>query len=102
MLAFIGARFTDSNVPFGVFDAGDITPEEQQQAIASWNSQARKNHRIVITGSRGGSKWYPFGYSLKELEAKDLLNQVRGYQMAVMGVTMNELGESQDINKSNG
>lgn len=102
MLAFIGSRFTDSNVPFGVMDLGDITPEEQKLAIAAWNTQAKKAHRIVITGSRGGSKWTPFGYALKELEAKELLNSIRGYQMAILGVTMNELGESQDINKSNG
>jgi hypothetical protein len=102
MLTFIGQRFTDTNIPYGVFDLGDLTPDEIKKAVAAWNAQARSNHRIMITGSKGGSKFFPFGYALKELEAKDLLNEIRGFQMGVLGVTMNELGQSQDINKSNG
>lgn len=102
MLAFIGQRFTDNNIPYGVFDLGDLTPDEIKKAVAMWNAQARQNHRVVITGSKGGSKFFPFGYALKELEAKELLAAIRGYQMGVLGVTMNELGESQDVNKSNG
>jgi hypothetical protein len=102
MLTFIGQRFTDTNIPYGVFDLGDLTPDEIKKAVTMWNAQARSNHRIMITGSKGGSKFFPFGYALKELEAKDLLNEVRGFQMGVLGVTMNELGQAQDINKSNG
>lgn len=70
MLAFIGGRFTDSNIPFGVFDLGDITPDEQQKAIAAWNSQAKKQHRIIITGSKG-AHWFPFGYALKEQDQEE-------------------------------
>lgn len=102
MLAFIGERFTDSNVPFGVYDIGDVTPEEVQKAITLWNAQVRSNHRVMITGSKNGGKWNHFGYALRELEAKDLLEKIRSFQMGVMGVTMNELGESENINKSNG
>lgn len=102
MLAFIGERFTDNNIPYGVFDLGDLTPDEIRKSVAEWNAQARANHRIIITGSKGASKFFPFGYALKELEAKDLLNEIRAFEMGVVGVTMNELGQSQDINKSNG
>ena len=102
MLAFIGQRFTDNNIPYGVFDLGDMTPDEIKKSVSMWNAQARDNHRIIITGSKGSSKFFPFGYALKELEAKDLLNEIRGFEMGVLGVTMNELGESQDVNKSNG
>lgn len=102
MMAFIGGRFTDSNVPFGVMDMGDITEQELKIAIANWNAQANEQHRILLTGSRGGSKFIPFGYHLKDLEATSLLAEVRGKIMSIVGVTMNELGESQDVNKSNG
>jgi hypothetical protein len=102
MLYFISTRFTDSNIPFGVFDIGDVSEKELRDAINSWNNQARAQHRIVMTGSKNGSKWYPFGYHLKDLEAVQLLAEVRGKIMAICGVTMQELGESQDINKSNG
>lgn len=102
MLAFIGGRFTDSNVPFGVMDLGDITDTELKKAIANWNQQAQAQHRILLTGSKGGSKWTPFGYQLKELEAPQLLAQVRSTIMGIVGVTMQELGETTDVNKSNG
>ena len=102
MMSFIGSRFTESNIPFGMLDLGDVSPKELDTAINYWNAQVKRNHRIVVTGSKGGSKYYNFGYHLKDLEAKDLLAALRGQIMAIMGVTMNELGESQDINKSNG
>jgi hypothetical protein len=101
MLAFIGGRFTESNTPYGVFDMGDITETEVKRAIEYWNTQVKSGHRILLTGSKG-AKWFPFGYHLKDLEATELLSEVRGKIMAVLGVTMNELGESQDVNKSNG
>lgn len=104
MMTFIGGRFTDSNIPFGVMDLGDISTDEVEYAVNAWNEQAQQNgdHRVIITGSRGGAKWTPFGYHLKDLDATNLLNVVRRQIMGIMGVTMNELGESQDVNKANG
>jgi hypothetical protein len=102
MIAFIGGKFTESNVPFGVLGLGDVSKEELKKAVAIWNEQATSQHRIQLTGSKGNLQWVPFGYHLKDLEARYLLEEVRGKIMAVMGVTMNELGESQDVNKSNG
>ena len=102
MLFFISLRFTDSNVPFGVFDLGDVSEPELKTAINNWNSQAKEQHKILLTGSKGGAKFTPFGYHLKDLEVTGLLSEVRGKVMAIVGVTMNELGESQDVSKSNG
>ena len=102
MLAFIGGKFTESNVPYGVYDLGEVSETELKTAVDYWNDQATSNHRIIMTGSRGGSTFTQFGYALKDLEAKDLLNDVRGKIMAILGVTLNELGDSADVNKSNG
>lgn len=102
MMAFIGGKFTESNIPYGIYDLGDISEQELRQAIASWNDQASSNHKILLTGSRGKSTWTEFGYALKDLEATKLLAEVRMKIMGILGVTMNELGESQDVNKSNG
>lgn len=104
MLQFVGARFTDSNIPFGVYDIGDVSQDEIEYAINQWNKQAEKSgyHRIVIGSSKGGAKWTPFGYHLKDLDAANLFVTVRSQIMGVFGVTMNEIGESQDVNKSNG
>lgn len=102
MMFFISQRFTDSNIPFGVMDLGDINETELQIAVNNWNSQAREQHKIMLTGSKAGSKFIPFGYHLKDLEATALLGEVRGKIMSILGVTMNELGESQDVSKSNG
>ncbi len=103
MMSFIGSRFTESNIPFGMLDLGDVSPKELDTAINYWNAQVKRNHRIIVTGSKGtGSKYYNFGYHLKDLEATNLLSAIRGQIMGIMGVTANELGESQDINKSNG
>lgn len=103
MIQFISERFTDSNIPFGIFDLGDVSDTELRIAIDNWNAQGQTGNRILMTGSRGsGSKWIPFGYHLKDLEATDLLNEFRMKIMGIMGVTMQELGESQDVSKSNG
>lgn len=102
MLAFIGGKFTESNIPYGIYNMGDVTDMELKQAISSWNSQAKSNHKIIITGGRGATNWTEFGYALKDLEAVSLLAEIRGHIMSILGVTMNELGESQDVNKSNG
>lgn len=103
MMQFIAERFTDSNIPFGVFDLGDVTETELRLAIENWNSQGKTGNRILMTGSKGaGSKWMPFGYHLKDLEATQLLQEFRMKIMGILGVTMNEIGESQDAGKSNG
>jgi phage portal protein BeeE len=103
MMQFIAERFTDSNIPFGVFDLGDVTETELRLAIDNWNAQGSTGNRIIMTGSKGaGSKWMPFGYHLKDLEAVNLLAEFRMKIMGIMGVTMQELGESQDVNRSNG
>lgn len=102
MISFISSRFTDSNVPYGLLDLGDITEQELELAVDSWNSQAKKEHKIILTGSKGGSKWFPFAYALKDLEAPALLNAIQSKIMSILGVTQNELGETQDVNKSNG
>jgi hypothetical protein len=103
MMAFISERFTDSNIPYGVMDLGEVTERELILAIDNWNAQAISGNRILMTGSKGsGTKWIPFGYHLKDLEATGLLQEIRGKIMSILGVTMNELGDSQDINKSNG
>lgn len=105
MLAFIGGRFTDGNVPFGLFDMGDVTQSEVEDAIELWNQQVtdkkHPEHRIIFTGTKG-SKWYPFGYHLKDLEAPELLGRVRLEILSILGVTVNELGESDSVNKANG
>jgi hypothetical protein len=104
MMQFISERFTDSNIPFGVFDLGDVTEAELKMAIDNWNTQGKTGNRILMTGSKGaqGSKWTPFGYHLKDLEATELLKEFRMKIMGILGVTMQELGESQDVNRSNG
>lgn len=104
ILNFIGNRFTEGNIPYGMLDLGELSNDELKFAIDTWNEQIQKNgeHRIVFSNSRGGAKWFPFAYGLKELEAKELLERIRAMIMGILGVTMNELGESQDINKSNG
>jgi hypothetical protein len=102
MLSFIGGKFTESNMPYGILDLGDITPEELKKAVASWNSQVKSQHKILLTNTRNGGKWVPFGYNLKDLEATELLKILRSMIMGILGVTMNELGESQDVSKANG
>ncbi|GHO45185.1 phage portal protein [Ktedonospora formicarum] len=102
MLAFIGGKFTESNVPYGVYDLGDVSETELKMAVDYWNNQATSNHRIIMTGSRGGSTFTQFGYALKDLDATNLLADVRGKIMAILGVTLNELGDATDVNKSNG
>ena len=102
MIYFISQKFTDSNIPYGIYDLGDISEDELNRAVAIWNDQATSNHRIMLTGSKQGGKWNIFGYHLKDLEAVALLAEIRGKIMSIVGVTANELGDSQDINKSNG
>lgn len=102
MLNFIGARFTESNMPYGILDLGDITPDELKKAVASWNSQVESQHRIMLTNTRNGGKWIPFGYHLKDLEATAILDKLESMQMGIMGVTKNEAGDSQDVSKANG
>jgi hypothetical protein len=106
MLSYIGARFTDGNVPFGVMDLGEINEDEIRTAVALWNQQIeefeRPDYRIVFTGSKGGANFIEFGNNLSELEAPMLLSAVRNYILGILGVTVNELGEADSVNKSNG
>lgn len=102
MIHFISQRFTDSNIPFGIYDLGEITESELEYAINKWNSQAQSNHRIMLTGSKSGGRWTPFAYHLKDLEATTLLNEIQEKIMAVLGVTKNEFGAAEDVNKANG
>jgi portal protein len=102
MLAFISGRFTESNAPYGIYDLGDINEDELESAMTQWNAQAKAEHRILLTGSKNGGKFTPFGYHLKDLDATGLLAEVRTKIMAIMGVTVNELGEAGESGKANG
>jgi hypothetical protein len=106
MLGFIGGRFQDSNIPFGVMDLGDLTKDEVDEAVSYWNQQVEEanhpEHRIIFTGSKGGAKWLPFGYNMDQLQASELLAAVRTMILSIWGVTANEMGEGDEINKSNG
>jgi phage portal protein BeeE len=102
MLFFISGRFNDSNVPYGVYDLGDVSTQELNKAVENWNNQVNAQHRVMLTGSKSGGKWTPFGYHLKDLEAPSLLSLVRSSIMGVLGVTENELGQSENVNKSSG
>jgi phage portal protein BeeE len=104
IMTYIGDMFTMGNVPYGVMDLGDVSDLELEAAVSIWNNQAKKQgrHRIMLTGSKGGLHFIPFNGQLKDLDAKNLLMQVRSQIMAIMGVTVNELGEAEDVNKSNG
>lgn len=102
MLDFISRRFTETNVPYGIYDLGDVSDNELQRAIEKWNEQALSPHQIMITGSKTGSKFTAFSYKLSELDAKNLLLDIQAKIMGIIGVTKNEFGDSQDVNKSNG
>ena len=102
ILYFVSGKFTDSNVPFGIYDLGDITDTELRKAIDSWNTQVESQHRIMLVNTKNGGKFVPFGYHLKDLEADKLIGVIQQMIRGIMGVTMNEAGESQDVNKSNG
>jgi hypothetical protein len=102
MWAFIAGKFTDSNIPFGVLMMGDITEDDILKAADIWNTQFESGHRIMLMNNKENASWFPFGYHLKDLEAKDLLSIIQQKQMEVVGVTDNELGKSENVNKSNG
>ncbi len=91
MLNFVGQKYVDSNIPFGVFDLGDLTDQELQDAIDRWDTQADSPHRLVLTGSKGGAKFISFHDDLQRLEAPALLTEVRTRIMSVFGATTNEL-----------
>lgn len=105
VLSYIGASFTDSNVPYGVIDIGEVNEVELKAAIAIWNQQMQQlgQNKLLLTGSKGHAlNIHSFQGKLQELDAKNLLLTIRSYIMGIMGVTVNELGEAQDVNKSNG
>jgi hypothetical protein len=102
MVYFISGKFTDSNIPYGVYDLGDITEDDLLKTVDIWNTQFESGHRIMLLNSKNGAKWFPFGYHLKDLEAVNLLELIQRKQMEVLGVTDNEMGDSKDVNKSNG
>lgn len=104
MLGFIGARFTDTNIPFGLLNLGELTEDELKEAVSSWNAQVKntKGASLMLTSSRGKFDYVSFAGQLKDLNADKLLVAVRSQIMSIMGVTVNELGESMDVSKSNG
>lgn len=91
MLDYIASKFDDNNVPHGVYDLGDMTPDDLNRAIENWNQQADSPHRLVLTGSKGGSKFIDFHADLSRLQAPELLQDVRARILSVFGGTPNEL-----------
>ncbi len=105
MMQFIGARFTDSNIPYGILSLGPLSDDDLKQAQQMWDAQMQKlgHSRLLLTASADGKMDYiSFAGQLKDLDATHLLLQVRSYIMAILGVTVNELGEAADVNKANG
>lgn len=104
VLAFVSGRFEDSNIPAGLLDLGDLTPDELSDAVTLWNQQMKElgNNKLMLTASKGGMKYQSFADQLKDMDAPKLLLLIRSMLMGILGVTVNELGEASDVNKSNG
>lgn len=91
MLAYIGGKFIDSNIPYGVLSLGDLSKPELENAIEEWNMQASSPHRLLLTGSKGPLNYIPFNDGLDRLQAKSILADVRSRIMSVYGATPNEI-----------
>lgn len=95
--------FTKDNVPPGMLDLGDLTNEQAEEFIATWNATVITNQQSLkfIWGSDNTKKYIPFNSSNKDMQYSEYIDWLSRVKLAAYGLSSIDANIFQDANYSN-
>lgn len=96
-----GSYFESAALPEGFFTLPGMTEVQARRLMQKWEQDIKsKHHKVVFMPE--GAKWNQFRFNNVEMQWLQGQKWYSEIVYAVLGVTKNELGFTEDINKSNG
>ncbi len=96
-----GSYFESAALPEGFFTLPGMTEVQARRLMQKWEQDIKsKHHKVVFMPD--GAKWNQFRFNNVEMQWLQGQKWYSEIVYAVLGVTKNELGFTEDINKSNG
>lgn len=94
--------FTKDNVPPGLLDLGDLTNEQAEEFIATWNATVVTNTQSLkfIWGSDKEKKYIPFNGSNKDMQYAEYIDWLSRVKLAAFGLSGIDANIFQDVNRA--
>ena len=95
-------HFTKDNIPPGILDLGDMTQDQAEEFIATWNATVIWNPHSMkfVRGSDQQKKFIPFQTNNKDMQYVEYINWLSKIKLATYGLSSIDANILQDTNRS--
>lgn len=98
-LNYNGQYFESAAMPEGYFTLPNLSETAAKRLMTKWEQEIKsKSHKIVFMPE--GSKWSQFRFTNSEMQWLQGQKFYMEIVMAVLGITKNELGMTEDVNRA--
>lgn len=94
--------FSSNNVPAGLLDLGDVSEEEAEWVMATWNATVVWNTEAMkfMWGSGADRKYTPFQKSNKDMQFSQYIEWLSRIKLATYWLTAQDANIDVDLNRS--
>jgi len=94
--------FTQSTVPPGMLDLGDMSEDEAKKFISVWRSTVQSNPHALkfVYGGSANKRFVPFNTSNKDMQYAEYLDWLTRIKLAAFGLSGLEANITQDVNRA--
>jgi hypothetical protein len=95
-------KFSKDNLPPGILDLGDMTQDQAEEFIATWNATVIWNPHSMkfVRGSSQEKKFIPFNGSNKDMQYVEYINWLSKLKLSTYGLSSIDANILQDSNRS--
>jgi len=96
-------KFSKDNTPPGILDLWDMTQDQAEEFIATWNATVVGNPHSMkfVRGSNQEKKFIPFQGTNKDMQYVEYINWLSKLKLAAYGLSGMDANILQDMNRSN-
>ena len=94
-------KFTKDNIPPGILDLGDMTQDQAEEFIATWNATVIGNPHSMkfVRGSQQEKKFIPFQGTNKDMQYTEYINRLSKLKLATYGLSGIDANILSDMNR---
>ena len=94
-------KFTKDNIPPGILDLWDMTQDQAEEFIATWNATVIGNPHSMkfVWGSSQDKKFIPFQGTNKDMQYVEYINWLSKLKLAAYGLSGMDANILQDMNR---
>ena len=97
-------KFSKDNTPPGILDLGDMTQDQAEEFIATWNATVIGNPHSMkfVWGSSQEKKFIPFQGTNKDMQYVEYINWLSKLKLAAFWLSSIDANILQDVNRGTG